>query len=390
MMNLNLDEAKLTCRIDNVMHIAIDEKRIVGGSVAVFYRGRCIFNKSSGLADRELGAPMRRDQLYRYASVTKVVTAIAAMALIDQGRLSLDDHVSKWLPSFHPAMADGKRYPITIRHLLTMTCGLSYGIAEEGRKRYGAAGVSNGLDATRIDLDDAMVRLSNAGLVARPGERWEYSLGLDVLGAVIAKVAKTSFPKAVGELVTDRLDIVDTGFELVDPDRLAVPYVSGTPEPTRMRDVEPIEFPGFGTIIFEPRRAFLKDVFPSGGAGMIGTCYDMALVLDELCRGGGKLLSSETAVSMMSNQIGDLPTLLGPGWGWGFGAGVLIDPARAESPQSAGTFQWSGAYGNTWFVDRAQQLTVVSMTNTAPEGDIGLFPILIRDAVYARDGSSTP
>jgi CubicO group peptidase (beta-lactamase class C family) len=377
-----LNEVNVHARIDETIERALEEERVVGTVVTVFLRGQCIYERASGFADRENAIRMRTDHLFRYASATKVVTSIAAMILVDQGRLLLEDNVSKWLPFFEPVTPDGRKFPITIRNLLTMTSGLSYGLSEESRDRYQAAGVSNGIDAQRIDINDAMKRLSKAGLVSRPGERWEYSLGLDVLGAVIAEVTGTSFPTAVRELVTDRLEITDTGFNLVDSARLAVPYTSGTPRPTRMRDSEPIEFPGFGTLVFEPNRAFLKDVFPSGGAGMVGTCRDMALILDEMCHAGGKLMSSDAATAMMSNQIGDLATLLGPGWGWGFGAAVLMDPASADSPQGPGTFQWSGAYGNTWFVDPAHELTVVSMTNTAPEGDIGLFPIKIRDAVY--------
>jgi CubicO group peptidase (beta-lactamase class C family) len=381
-MNRTIDDVNLPGRIDEAVRIAVEEERIVGAVVTVFFRRRCIYEKSAGLADRERGVPMRTDHLFRYASTTKVVTSIAAMILVDRGYLSLDDSVSKWLPSFEPATADGERYPITVRNLLTMTSGLSYGFSEESGERYRVAGVSNGIDARRICLDDAMTRLSKAGLFARPGEKWEYSLGLDVLGAVIAKVTGTSFPAAVRELITDHLGIVDAGFDLNNLDRLAVPYSSGVPRPTRMRESEPIEFPGFGTIVFEPSRAFLKDVFPSGGAGMIGTSGDIARILEQMCHAGGKLLSPAAAAAMMSNQIGKLPTLLGPGWGWGFGAAVLVDPMAANSPQSAGTFQWSGAYGSTWFVDPAQELTVVSMTNTAPEGDTGLFPTTIRDAAY--------
>jgi CubicO group peptidase (beta-lactamase class C family) len=387
-MGLTIDEVNLAERIDEAVRIAIEGERIVGVVVTVFSRGQCIYCKPAGLADRERGVPMRTDHLFRYASTTKVVTSIAAMILVDRGYLSLDDSVSKWLPSFEPVTADGEKYPITIRQLLTMTSGLSYGFSNESRERYRAAGVSNGIDSQRIDLDDAMTRLSNAGLFARPGDRWEYSLGLDVLGAVIAKVTATSFPTAVRSLITERLEIVDTGFELNDFDRLAVPYASGTPRATRMRESEPIEFPGFGTIVFEPARALLTDAFPSGGAGMIGTCMDIALILEQLCHSGGKLMSPAAAAAMMSNQIGQLPTLLGPGWAWGFGAAVLNDPEAAGSPQSAGTFQWSGAYGSTWFVDPKQELTVVSMTNTAPEGDIGLFPIMIRDAVYGLRSSA--
>jgi CubicO group peptidase (beta-lactamase class C family) len=371
-------------RVDVAIDAAIAEERIVGTVVLVIKEGRCIYRRSAGFADREKKVPMQDNHLFRYASATKVVTAIIALALVDQGKLSLDDDVTTWLPTFRPATMDGKTHGITIRHLLTMTSGLSYGISEESVQRYNDADVSNGIDAKGANMSEAMRRLSKAGLMVRPGERWEYSLGLDVLGAVVEKVTKRSFPDALRDLITGPMGIVDMAFELGDAERLAVPYRSGIQGPVRMGDVEPVEFPGFGTIVFYPHRAFKKDVFPSGGAGLIGTADDLARVLDEMCRGGGAFMSSKTAEAMMTNQIGDLPTLLGAGWGWGLGAAVLIDPIEAKTPQSVGTWQWSGAYGNSWFVDPHNQLTVVSMTNTAPEGDIGLYPIMIRDAVYGH------
>jgi CubicO group peptidase (beta-lactamase class C family) len=183
--------------------------------------------------------------------------------------------------------------------------------------------------------------------------------------------------------VTEPLGIRDTGFGPRDPAALAVPYADGNPEPVRMGDPQRVQF-GLGAgILFSPSRVFDSRSFPPGGAGMVGTADDYLVLLETLRTGGGAVLREETVRTMTSNQIGDLVvTLRGPGWGFGFGAAVLKDPQQVGSPQSVGTWEWGGAYGHSWFVDPAQRLTVVALTNTAVEGMSGRFPIDLRNVVY--------
>jgi CubicO group peptidase (beta-lactamase class C family) len=132
---------------------------------------------------------------------------------------------------------------------------------------------------------------------------------------------------------------------------------------------------------YSPARALDPKAYPSGGAGMVGTAPDVMRFLETIRTGGKPILSTAATVSMMSNQIG---SVIGPqpGVGFGFGGAVVVDPAAARTPQSAGTWLWGGVYGHTWFVDPARKLTVVAFTNTAPEGLSGKFTTDLRDAVY--------
>jgi len=116
---------------------------------------------------------------------------------------------------------------------------------------------------------------------------------------------------------------------------------------------------------------------------MLHDQHALLRVLELVRSGGGELLSSPTARAMVTNQTGDLPTVLGPGWGFGFGGAVLLDPAAAQTPHSAGAWTWGGVWGHNWLVDPAQRLVIVSLTNTAIEGMMGNFPRQVRDAIYA-------
>jgi CubicO group peptidase (beta-lactamase class C family) len=183
----------------------------------------------------------------------------------------------------------------------------------------------------------------------------------------------------------------DTGFVARDAARVAVAYADGKPEPIRMRDGERVAFgPGDG-ISYAPSRAFDAASYASGGAGMIGSADDFLVFLEALRTGKPAILKPATLAAMKSSQIGDLDVdASGPGWGFGYGFAVLIDPRAANTPQSAGTFTWGGAYGHSWFVDPERRLTVVALTDTAVEGMSGQFPTAIRDAVYAASNAPAP
>ncbi|HET6337587.1 MAG TPA: serine hydrolase, partial [Polyangiales bacterium] len=160
------------------------------------------------------------------------------------------------------------------------------------------------------------------------------------------------------------------------------PYADGTP-PVRMGDPHVVPFFDLAGIRFSPSRVFDAKSFPSAGGGMNGTADEVARVLELVRSGGGALLKKETTESMLANQTGALPVVLGPGWGFGFGGAVLVDPRTAQTPQSAGTWTWGGVWGHNWFVDPAKRLVVVGLTNTAIEGMMGRLPVAMRDTVYA-------
>ncbi|TYL90640.1 beta-lactamase family protein [Bradyrhizobium rifense] len=371
-------------RLDRVIDRAIAARRIVGSVVLVMQDGEIVYRRAAGHADREAASPMREDAMFRLASLSKPIVSVAAMALVERGRLDPQDSVTRWLPDFRPQTADGKIPAITIHHLLTHTAGLSYGFLQPPDSPYQRAGISDGLDKSDITLDEEIRRIAVAPLLYAPGTRWGYSLATDVLGAIIARVAGQPLPDAVRRLVTTPLAMRDTAFLVGDEARLAVPYVDGKPEPARMTDPQLVPFRGAGIIHVSPSRAFDRAAFPSGGAGLVSTAGDYARLVEALRLGGGPVLKASTVQQITTSQIGDLtPTGL-PAWGFGYGALVLKDSALAKSPQAAGTWTFNCAYGQSFFVDPVHGLTVVAFTNTGLEGGFGAFPIEIRDAVYGR------
>jgi CubicO group peptidase (beta-lactamase class C family) len=376
------DDRKL--RLDRAIDRAVDERRVVGSVVVVMQDGEVVYRRAAGLADRETNRPMRDDAIFRVASLSKPVVSAAAMVLVERGRMDLQDPVTKWLPEFRPQTRDGRVPVITIHHLLTHTAGLSYGFFQPSDGPYHRAGVSDGLDRSGIGLDEEVRRIAAAGLAYEPGTKWGYSIAIDVLGAVIAKVAGEPLPDSVRRLVTAPLALADTGFLVDDGPRLAVPYFDGKPEPARMEDPQVVPFRGPGVIRFSPTRAFDRTSFASGGAGMVSTATDYTRFLEALRLGGRPVLKASTVQQITTSQIGDLtPTNL-PAWGFGYGAIVLKDNTLAKSPQTAGTWTFNSVLGQSFFVDPERKLTVVAFTNTALEGGFGAFPIQIRDAVYGR------
>jgi CubicO group peptidase (beta-lactamase class C family) len=175
--------------------------------------------------------------------------------------------------------------------------------------------------------------------------------------------------------------MMDTGFSVTDPARLAVPYVDGRP-PTIMSDPQTVPFFDLSGIRYSPSRAFDLSSFPSGGAGMVGAPVEFLSFLEAIRTGGGGIVGPDMARAMMSNQTGDLAIVTNrPGWGFGFGGAVLLDPALAASVHSPGVWLWGGVYGHSWFVDPARKLSVVTMTNTAIEGMSGQFSTDVAAAV---------
>jgi CubicO group peptidase (beta-lactamase class C family) len=376
-------DAPMAARLDKVVDTALAEHRLVGTVVLVARDGKLVYRRATGLADREANRPMREDAVFRFSSVTKPFVSVAVMKLVEDGKLRLDDPVTKWLPDFRPKLADGTEPVITLRQLLNHTSGLTYGLAEAPSHPYHRLGVSDGIDLSGITLDENMRRLGQAPLAFPPGSAWRYSLAIDVLGSVVEKAAGKPLPQVVAETVTAPLGLTDAGFVARDPARLATPYVNAQPEPARMTDNQDVPL-GPTAVRFAPSRATDKTAFPSGGAGMVGTAGDVLTLLETVRKGGAPILKASTVGEMMKDQVGPQAATQGPGWGFGYGWAVLDDPAVAKTPQAAGTIAWGGVYGHNWFVDAKNGLTVVIMTNTAFEGMNGPFTTQVRDAVYGR------
>lgn len=374
------EEAALAARLDPILERAIAQQRIVGTVVMVARHGRVVYHRAAGFADRETQRPMREDELFRFASLTKPVVAVTALRLVDQGRLDLQAPVTHYLPYFTTRLTDGTPAVPTLAQLLSHTSGLHYGFGEDPDGPYHRAGVSDGLDGATLTLEDNLRRLAGVPLDFPPGSAWRYSLGLDVVGGVLQAASGETLPEVVQHEVAAPLGLRSLSFHVEDATRLATAYRDGYPRPEPMSEPYLLPLPK-GGILYSPARALSTAAFASGGGGMQGSAGDYLAFLEAVRQ--GKLLSPASQRRFMEDQIPQLQREDAPGWGFSLGAAVLRDARAAKTPQSPGTLQWGGVYGNAWFIDPVRELSVVILTNTAIAGMTGPFPDAIRDALYA-------
>jgi len=365
-----------------VINEAVSSGRIVGTVVLVSRDGHVIYRGAAGFADREAKQAMRLDSIFRFASLTKPIVSVAAMALLERKLLALEDPVVKFIPSFRPTLPDGREPVITVRHLLTHTAGLTYKLFEPGDGPYHRANVSDGMDQPGLSMEENLARIASAGLLYEPGTAWGYSVATDVLGEVLARAASVPLPALIREFISGPAAMHDTGFTVVEPQRLVRQYADGSPSPVRMSTHQVVPFQA-GALSFAPDRLFNPKSYPSGGGGLVGTAGDFLSFLETMRNGGAPILSPQAMTLLTTNAIGKMSPFL-PGWKFGLGWALLDDPSQTGTPQSRGSWTWGGVYGNLWFVDPAKGISVVILTNTSVAGMVGAFPDAIRDSVYGR------
>jgi CubicO group peptidase (beta-lactamase class C family) len=375
--------------LDAFLRRQVKERRAVGIAAQVVRRnGEVIYAGATGLRDPAANDPIRQDTLFRLASMTKPLTAVAVLMLVEAGRIALDDPVGRFAPEFATplvqvrpgSIAPASRVP-TIRDLLRHTSGLSYrfmnvpGIVEA----YERLGVDDGMAAPDLALSENLRRLSRAPLQAQPGTRWGYGLSFDVLGAVVERVADQSLESFIRERIAAPLGLASLAFH-VPPEgrrRMARAMMLDKLDDRGLRPIsgdEGVSFPVTnGRIICDPERAFSLSAYPSGGSGATSTLGDYVrfarLLLNAGVLDGVRLLRAQTVAAMSSPQTSDLPiNLAGPGYDFGYGVAVLTDPAAAKTRQPRGAYGWSGVYGTGFSIDPASGLAAVVMTQTAVEG----------------------
>ncbi|HEU4625060.1 MAG TPA: serine hydrolase domain-containing protein [Steroidobacteraceae bacterium] len=367
-----------------------DEGKVAGSVALVARRGKLVYLEAFGDRDREAHARMRTDSIFRIASQTKAVVVTGAMMLVEQGKLLLTDPVAKYFPEFGSTTVavpkDGGGYdvvpakrPITIRDLMTHTSGIGYGMgvaADQWKK----AGIQGWYFADRNEPIAATVsRMAALPFDAQPREKWVYGYNIDILGAIIEKVAGMPLDEYMRTAVTGPLGMSDTAFYLPKEkrDRLTVVY-SMNGKPQLERAPAPGGMIGQGAYVDGPRKSF------SGGAGFLSTAGDYARFLQMILNGGqldGKrLLSRKTVELMTTDHLGDVP--FQPGVGIGLGFSVVTNVGERGEPGSVGEYGWGGAYHSTYWVDPREQLIVVYLTQLIPAGDIDDFGKL-RSLVYA-------
>jgi CubicO group peptidase (beta-lactamase class C family) len=364
-------------RIDAWLQSKVDTLKpndpvIPGGVVAIAHHGRLAYLQAIGFQDRAKTIPMRTNSIFWIASMTKPVTSVAAMILVDEGKLELDAPVARYLPelgAMQVARAEEKggyaleppHRAMTVRDLLRHTSGLIYpgmDFADSGSANEAIHALYNSKRIFRSDgtLADLVTGLAAFPLAHQPGEVWEYSWGADVPARVVEVASGEPFDEFLRTRIFDPLKMVDTGF-FVHADKL-----SRLVDPPEQRD------PRFD--ISRPRKLF------SGGGGLASTAMDYLRFCQMLLNGGeldgARVLSPQAVTAMTADAMPPgvhfAGHLVGPKYGstWGLGFEIRTDLITSHVPGSVGSFRWSGAWKTYFWVDPKEQLAVVQMIQAAP------------------------
>jgi CubicO group peptidase (beta-lactamase class C family) len=355
--------------------------KIAGALTLVARRGKVALLSPLGQMDLKRGKPMRTDTIFRIYSMTKPITSVALMMLHERAAFALGDPVHKWIPEWeHLRVFRYGRYPqfatepaarpMTVRDLLTHTSGLSYGIMERGGvdDAYRKLGIGDG----KGTLADTVEKLSHLPLDFSPGSRWGYSVATDVLGHLIEVISGKRLDEYFREEIFEPLGMVDTAFT-VPADKVArfAANYTRTPDKTLAVYDDPGDSP------YTRTKTYL-----SGGAGLVSTVSDYLRFAEMMRRGGAidgvRILGPRTIKYMTTNHLPGGADLAGlalgssfsetryEGVGFGLGVYVTLDPVRAQVPSSAGEFGWGGMASTAFWVDPAEEMTVIFMTQLLP------------------------
>ena len=379
---IGLDAARLK-RIDGHFRTYVDDGKLAGWLIAVMRHGQLAHFSTYGHRDRESGIPVTHDTIWRIYSMTKPITAVAAMMLWEEGKFELKDAVSKFIPSFaeqkvwrNGSTAKYDLDPVVSQmelwHLLTHTSGLTYGfmMAHPVDAMYRAAGFDWGIP-TELDLAATCDRIASLPLLFQPGAEWNYSMATDVLGRIVEVASGLSLDEFFRTRIFEPLGMTDTAFSVSTDkaDRLATLYGAN---PSSLQATR-LERAG--------RAALLEPNAWMGGGGLMSTAPDYLRFAEMLRRGGEldgvRLLAPSTVRYMASNHLpgnADLSEFgrtlssetTSEGVGFGLGVSVTIDPVKAKIPGSIGEFGWGGAASTTFSVDPVNDMTVLLMTQLLP------------------------
>ncbi len=369
-------------RVGTVIQQAIDDGEVAGAAALIVRNGEVAWSGAFGMADREAGRPMRTDDMFRIASMTKAVTSTAVLILYEEGHFQLDDPVALYLPEFDREMQivsdDGETLvpairPITIRHLLTHTSGLSYGfIHDELAAYYASAGVTDGVGDNGVTSAENVRRLAEAPLKFEPGTAWHYSLSIDVLGRLVEVISEQTLEEFMTERMFQPLGMADTHFHVPETkrERMAVVYRhDAVGELERVPDGVIVDGP-FTYAIDYP---YADDArLQSGGAGLTSTLHDYSRFLQMVLNGGSldgrRYLSRKTVELMMTNQTARLGVTRDPGKSWSLAFEVEDGPQATGLHGSPGLVRWDGFYNTYYWLDPQEELVGLIFTQHYPYG----------------------
>lgn len=366
--------------VDRWMDAQVESGRLAGLSVMIARRGRVAYMNCAGMADLARGVAMTPETIVRIYSMTKPLTSVAVMMLYEDGHFQLDDPVSRFLPEFeHMRVFAGAMQgkidtvpaarPITVRDLLTHTSGLTYGFmdATPVDALYRRTGVD--FQTAETSLGDVVRLAASLPLLSQPGAEWNYSIATDVLGHLVAVVSGQPFEDFLRARVLGPLGMVDTDFHVpADKQaRFASNYRRGDA--------------GGVALIDDARESrYLRPrAVCSGGGGLVSTAADYMrfcqMMLGGGTFGGRRLLGRKTVALMTSNHLGgDMASMGQPrfsessyeGVGFGLGFSVMLDPARAQILGTPGEYAWGGAASTAFWIDPAEELAVILLTQLMP------------------------
>ena len=374
---VGMSSEKLQLVGDKVQSL-IREKHIAGASVMVTRRGKIVYSETFGLRDIENKKPMEADTIFRIYSMTKAVTSVAAMMLVERGELRIEDAVSKYLPEFKNAKVwkDGKaripKTPATVKDLLCHTSGYSYG--NIGIQPIDEAHRENGSLLETVPLSRFYRQAALIPMAFDPGESWLYGISTDLLGAVVERVSGLTLDQFFQSQIFTPLGMVDTGFVIPEDKRarLAVAYDSNKKGALKRRTTDLFTYSA-------------KTRMFSGGGGLASTIRDYTRFLQMMANGGElhghRLLKKKTVENMTRNHLPAsampirFPGNLRHGTGFGLGFSVKVDQKDWNKAGRLGEYGWGGMLSTHFWISPADQLVVVTMEQTFP------FDFLLEDAL---------
>lgn len=370
-------------RIETVVKHDIDDKRIAGAVTLVVRHGKVAWFKAQGMSDREAAKPMPNDAMFRICSMTKPITSVAVMMLYEEGKFLLEDPVSKYLPEFKspkvlvkPAKGEPYSIPaakeITIRDLLRHTSGITYQWNDDLGPMYEKANVASGLLQYDGTIGDSVKQLAALPLLFNPGDKFEYSLGIDVLGRLVEVVSGKPLDDFFRTRIFEPLGMKNTYFFPPENklDLLATAYTYYPDKGLNRFPDTPIREGSFAYSADYPSRG-PKKLF-SGGAGLVSTAMDYArfcqMMLNDGKVGNTRLLSRKSVELMTHDQLGKISQDMG------FGIGFGVDGAKAPLSElgSVGSYGWGGFFYTEFSIDPKEEMIVIFMAQLHPTGDLTL------------------
>lgn len=340
----------------------------------VLRKGQIVYYKSFGYNNIDIKTPLQKDDIGRIMSMSKIITTTAIMMLYEEGKLQLDDPVSKFIPSFkNPKVlayfnekdttfsAIPAKKEVTIRQLLTHTAGIAY-----SHPLYAKAGIPDFFSLEPKTISQTMAALGKLPLMHEPGEKYTYGLNTDVLGYVVEVVSGMNFGEYLQKKIFEPLGMTDTGFSLPDSkkNRLIRLCMDDDKGLRVHSDFAEENYPISGAKTYQ-----------SGGAGLVSTVMDYAKICQMLLNGGSfngkQILGRKTIEMMCINQIGDLE-VWDSGNKFGFGLEITSEKSHTKTPSSVGSLRWGGRnYSDYWF-DPKEELVGVWMTQIVPAKHWGI------------------